>query len=378
MATLERILIVGAGIAGLTLARAFHHQGFRAELVERSPEWQATGAAIQLHANGMRILHALDLGEEVEQAGTVIRHWLFCDQDGEVLFDTDLEELWDEVGPCPDIAIDRPRLHQIFVAGAAAVPCRLATSVISLSQDEQRVQVGMSSGSTGDYDLVVGADGTSSTVRQLLMGTVQPGYTGAMYWRSLVPIRPPDPTNFRILHGEGCFFGITPLPGDGPTNVFGGVGMPRTHDPLPGRLARLRKRFAGFGGHVQQCLAALSRDEQVLCNPAEEVNHDHWHRGRVVLIGDATHAGAPTMAQAGIMAMEDAYVLAEVLRSAETVERALSSYETRRKPRATWVQQHSRVIQESMLMPPAERNPAFRERGNQMMHDSFEALIPEP
>ena len=154
--------------------------------------------------------------------------------------------------------------------------------------------------------------------------------------------------------------------------------MPRTHDPLPGRLARLRQRFVGFGGHVQQCLAALSRDEQVLCNPAEEVNLDHWHRGRVVLIGDAAHAGAPTMAQAGIMAMEDAYVLAEVLRSAETVERALDSYETRRKPRATWVQQHSRVIQESMLMPPAERNPAFRERGNQMMHDSFEALIPEP
>ena len=119
-------------------------------------------------------------------------------------------------------------------------------------------------------------------------------------------------------------------------------------------------------------------DEQVLCNPAEEVNLDHWHHGRVVLIGDAAHAGAPTMAQAGIMAMEDAYVLAEALRSAETVERALDSYETRRKPRASWVQQHSRLIQESMLMPPAERNPAFQERGNRMMHDSFEALIPEP
>ena len=84
------------------------------------------------------------------------------------------------------------------------------------------------------------------------------------------------------------------------------------------------------------------------------------------------------MAQAGIMGMEDAFVLAEVLRRAETVELALDSYESRRKPRATWVQQQSRVIQESMLMPPAERNPAFRERVPQLMHDSFEALIPEP
>ncbi len=111
MATIERILIIGGGIAGLTLARAFHHQGFRAELVERSPGWQATGAAIQLHANGMRLLHALGLGEAVQQAGAVIRHWIYCDQEGEVLCQTDLEELWGNVGSC--IAIDRPRLQQI-------------------------------------------------------------------------------------------------------------------------------------------------------------------------------------------------------------------------------------------------------------------------
>ena len=373
MAHIERILIAGGGIAGLTLARALHRQGFQAELVERSPSWQATGAAIQLHANGLRILHALGLGKEVEQAGVVVRHWLFCDQNGEVLVDLDLEDLWGKVAPCPDIAIDRPRLHQIFVAGAAAVPCRLGIAVASLSQDGKRVKVGFSDGSTHDYDLVVGADGTSSTVRQLLIGPIQLDYSGAMYWRSLVPIRLPDPANFRWLLGDGCSFGITPLPGDGPTNVFGEVWIPRLHDPLPGRIERLRQRFAGFRWHVQAALTALSHDEQVLCNPAEEVNLDHWHRGRVVLIGDAAHAGAPTMAQAGIMAMEDAYVLAEVLRSAETVEQALSSYETRRRPRATWVQQQSHTIQESIL-----NIPAFRERGHQLMHDSFAALIPEP
>jgi 2-polyprenyl-6-methoxyphenol hydroxylase-like FAD-dependent oxidoreductase len=375
MANLERILIVGGGIAGLTVARAFHHQGFRAELVERSPGWHAIGAAFQLHANGMRIMHALGLGEAVEQAGAVVRHWMYCDQDGEVLFETDLEDLWDKAGPC--IAIDRPRLQQILLAGAAAVPCRLGISVASLMQDERRVQVGFGDGTSSDYDLVVGADGISSTVRQLLMGTVQPSYTGAMIWRSLVPVPPPDATNFRVMLGDGCFFGITPL-GDGPTNIFGAVGMPRTHDPLQGRLERLRKRFAGFGRHVQECLAALSSDEQIHCGPIEEVNLDHWHHGRVVLIGDAAHAATPTMAQGGIMAMEDAYVLAELLRRAETVESALDSYETRRKPRTIWVQQQSRVLLESILLPPTLRNPAFREQGNQAMHDSFEPLIPEP
>lgn len=120
MANLERILIVGGGIAGLTLATALHQQGFRAELVERSASWPATGAGILLHANGMRVLRAFGLGEAVEQAGAIVRHWSFCDQHGEVLCDTDLEELWGKVGPC--IGIERPSLQEALLSRAAAVP----------------------------------------------------------------------------------------------------------------------------------------------------------------------------------------------------------------------------------------------------------------
>ena len=375
MAHLERVLIVGGGIAGLTVATALHRRGFRVELVERSPLWRTTGAAIQLHANGMRILRMLGLGEAVEQPGVVVRHWIYCDQQGEILCEADLAELWDEVGPC--IAIDRPRLQEILLAGAATVPCRLGTSVASLMQGEQRIQVGFSDGSTHDYDLVVGADGLYSTVRTLAMDSVPLGYTGLMIWRSLVPNRPQDTTNFKIVFGDGCFFGITPLL-DGQTSVFGAVGMPRTHDPMHGRLERFRKRFADFGGQVQECLATISNDEQIYCGPVEEVQSDRWHRDRVVLIGDAAHAGTLTMAQGGCMAMEDAYVLAGMLRGAETVESALDSYETRRKLRVTWVQQQSRGILESYLMPSSQRNPAFRVRGKQAIHDSFAPLIPEP
>jgi FAD-dependent urate hydroxylase len=375
MANIERILIVGGGIAGLTLATALNRQGFRAELVERSASWHATGAGILLHANGMRILRALGLGDAVEQAGAVVRHWSFCDQQGEVLCDTDLEELWGKVGPC--IGSERPRLQQVLLAGAAAIPCRLGTSVTMLNQDEQRVSVGFSDGSTENYDLVVGADGIYSTVRMLMMGAVPPGYTGLMIWRSLAPIRPRGVINFRLMLGDGCFFGIMPM-GDGHTYAFGGVGGPRLHDPVQGRLERFRKRFAGFGGPAIEYLASLSCDEQVHCGPVELVKLDHWQRGRVVLIGDAAHAGPPTMAEGGCMAMEDAFVLAEVLRCAETVESALDSYVIRRRPRANWIQQQSCSVVESLLLPPTLRNPAFRERGDQGMHDRFEPLIPEP
>jgi len=85
-------------------------------------------------------------------------------------------------------------------------------------------------------------------------------------------------------------------------------------------------------------LAALECDEQIHCSTVEWVQKEEWYTGRVLLIGDAAHASSPMMGQGGCMAIEDAYVLAEVLRSAATVESALEAYVARRKPRVKWVQ----------------------------------------
>src|SRR5437867_7417011 len=99
---------------------------------------------------------------------------------------------------------------------------------------------------------------------------------------------------------------------------------------------------------------------------------------RVVLIGDAAHASSPMMGQGGCLAMEDAYVLAEILRSAASLESALETYVSRRKARVNWVQQASRAVAESFRLPPATRNAALRERGDQLMHQRFAPLIPAP
>jgi len=163
MANVERVLIVGGGIAGLTLAAALHRLGFRTELVERNPTWHAVGAGFLIQGNGMRMLHKLHLGAAAEQAGAIVRRWDFCDDQGEVLCETDLEAMWGDAGPCVGIA--RTKLQQVLLSGVAGVRCRLGTSITSLAQESQRVSVAFSDGLAGEYDLVVGADGRRSTVR---------------------------------------------------------------------------------------------------------------------------------------------------------------------------------------------------------------------
>jgi 2-polyprenyl-6-methoxyphenol hydroxylase-like FAD-dependent oxidoreductase len=167
--------------------------------------------------------------------------------------------------------------------------------------------------------------------------------------------------------------------GAGRTYAFAYVIEQRFHDPLEGRLARLRNRFATFGGRVQEYLASLERDDQVICSAMEWIECEKWHLGRVVLVGDAAHASSPMMGQGGCIAMEDACALAEELRASTTVEDALASYASRRKPRVEWVQHQSMALAASLTTGPATvRNTALRERGNQIMQACFGPLVAAP
>src|SRR5271166_3404993 len=117
MAQIETILVVGGGVAGLTAAAALHRHGFTTELVERQQTWHALGAGFLVHANGMRMLLSLGLAAGVENAGAVVRRWQFCNEQGDVLSETDLETLWGNAGPC--VGIERPKLQRALLPGVA-------------------------------------------------------------------------------------------------------------------------------------------------------------------------------------------------------------------------------------------------------------------
>ena len=370
-----RILIAGGGIAGLTLATALRHRGFDPELVERGTAWEAAGAGIAVQPNGMRALRALGIDAAVECAGAVLRRWLFCNHRGEVLCEIDLERLWGDVGPF--IGIERVRLQSALRSAAEETRCRLGAWVTAVNQSNGCVLAGFNDGTAVEYDLVIGADGISSTVRRLAFSAAPPVYGGQMAWRSIAPIRPGGLTSLQFWLGDGCFFGLCPV-GDDRTYGFGNVTGPRLQDPVQGRLGRLRDRFAGFGGLVQEYLASLQRDEQIHCGPIEWLEPLAWNMGGVLLIGDAAHASSPMMGQGGCMAMEDAVVLAEVLFSSDSVEAALDIYVDRRNPRVDWMRQQSRAVGESLGLPAGIRNAALRERGGQLFRQRFEPLLAVP
>jgi 2-polyprenyl-6-methoxyphenol hydroxylase-like FAD-dependent oxidoreductase len=375
MAKPGRTLIVGGGIAGLTLAAAFRAQGFEIDLIERNSTWRALAAGMAIQPNAMRALRALELDGAVADRGMTLHHWSFCDRQGELLCKIDLQDFWKGVGPF--IGIERTKLQQALLIGVAAVPCRLGISVTALLQDHDGVSICFSDGSSGRYDLVVGADGISSGIRELAFGTNPPVGAGHIAWRSIVQMRPAKLSDLRFFFGDQCFFGLCPV-GGGHTYGFGHVAEPHFHDDVRGRLARLRRRFNGFAEPVQEFLAALEHDEQVHCSTVEWVDQEQWHRGHVVLIGDAAHASSPMMGQGGGMAVEDACVLTECLRSAKTVEVALDRYVLRRKPRVRWVQQESLSVSQIIALPSEARNAALRTRGEEMFRHRFQPLIASP
>ena len=230
--------------------------------------------------------------------------------------------------------------------------------------------------STGEYDLVVGADGIHSAVREFLFGKREPHYGGQMVWRSLAPISPPRSDSIQFWLGDGCFFGFCPV-GSG-TYGFANVATARFHDSEHGRLQRLRRRFAGFGGFVQDYLAALPSDDAIHCGPIEWLQLEQWHRGRVVLIGDAAHASSPMMGQGGSMALEDTLVMAELLHDTRQVQTAMEAFVARRLARVGWVQHQSRAAGEIFGAPPAVRNVALRQNGEAAFYRRFRPLTSPP
>jgi 2-polyprenyl-6-methoxyphenol hydroxylase-like FAD-dependent oxidoreductase len=160
-----RVLIVGAGIAGLAAARTLHAWGGAVEIVERTPAPRTEGTGIYLPGNAVRALNSLGLGAQVAERAVRIERQRVADNRGRLLFEVDAADLWNGVGPC--LALHRAELHGVLFAGAGDVPIRWGRTPHAVTVDDDAVSVEFGDGATNRYDLVLSADGPHSTVRRL-------------------------------------------------------------------------------------------------------------------------------------------------------------------------------------------------------------------
>lgn len=336
------VLVVGAGVGGLSVARALAGQGRSVRVVELQPTWQVTGAGIVLHAPAVRALAALGLLEEVERSGFPLDVFVYLDGESKVLATSDLPRLAGPDRPGA-VGIMRPVLHELLLAGArgAGAEVHLGVTARSIEVATRGAAVELSDGTTVRCGLVVGADGIRSEVRRLLFGdAVQPTYTGTVVWRAMLERHGVD--RFHVFNGRTVVCGLCPVSAEW-MYMFAVEVTPALEEMEPEdepvRMRALLQDFSGLAGELRDQIAAPS---QVLRRPVESVlKPPPWHARGTVLIGDAVHAPPPTLAAGAAIALEDAVVLAEMVADGGTEEDVLDAFCRRRWDRCRLVVENS-------------------------------------
>ena len=348
MTAVRRVLVVGGGIGGLSATIALRRIGVDVDLVEKNAEWTVYGVGIIQPGNALRALHELGLAEECVAQGHPIlgmRSWL---ADGTTL-------LHDDAFPPavpglpPTNGITRRRLHDILVAAAknSGADIRTGVGVSALDQRPGDVQVAFSDGEHRSYDLVVGADGLYSTMRETVFDAGWTAkFTGQVAWRINLP-RIPELDRMWIFRGSRGTAGFVPLAPD----LMYMLTIEKVPDGAPVRLPReglaavYRERLAEYGGPVAEHRELVRDDDEVVYRPVDNILvPPPWHRGRVLLIGDAAHGTSPHCGQGGAQAIEDGIVLADEVAKDLPVEQVLDNFMRRRYARCKTIVEGSERI----------------------------------
>jgi 2-polyprenyl-6-methoxyphenol hydroxylase-like FAD-dependent oxidoreductase len=374
MSSVERVLIVGGGISGTALASQLQDVGISAEIVEIEPEWTFRGIGIAMMPPAMRSLKRLGVLDECVAAGFPQGPARSCNAAGEVLTTTVLESL---TGPEDPASIGMPRgaLGRILYERAlgSGATARLGLSVDSVESDDDGVDVVFTDGSEARYDLVVGADGVRSKLRRMLFPEQEPAsFLGQSIWRVLASHRMPEVDGQIFYSNQTTRAGFNPITKDD-MYVYVLHETEENEPRLPDResLELFLELLGEYGGE----LLPKARDLFTLESPFHYgplysgFIEGSWHRGRVLMIGDAAHATPPHLASGAGIAMEDAIVLPELLGEGNPVEQALDEFHRRRYDRCRM------VIENSRQLSAWDRDPDFRgPEAGQLTAESWQLL----
>lgn len=340
----KNILIIGGGFSGMSAAIELRKQGLNVDLVEIDPGWRSYGAGISLGGATLRAFRTLGILDEFLQQGYAA--------DGVDLFIPTGQPIGSLPTPRlagPDVpgggGIMRPVLAQILAKATreSGANVRLGCSFSSIKQDAEGVDVTFTDGQRERYDLLIGADGLYSKVRETLFPDApKPQYSGQCVWRAVLP-RPPEVQRAMMWLGPKVKTGVNPVSQD-EMYLFVTEDRPHNERIAPQHFAQmLADLLAPFPAPLMQSIRAqINAQSQIVFRPLEGLLMPQpWFSGHVVLIGDTVHATTPHMASGACIGIEDAIVLAEELGRADTTVQALERFQTRRWERCRMVVQNS-------------------------------------
>jgi 2-polyprenyl-6-methoxyphenol hydroxylase-like FAD-dependent oxidoreductase len=339
---MPRAVIVGAGIGGLTAALALKREGWDVSVFERAPELREVGAGITLWTNAVKVLRALGVGGAIEAAAAPIRTSELRSWRGKVLVRTDFGALGDKLG-APTIGVHRADLQAALADAVGRENVQFGMTCVGYTPDDKGASALFAEGDVVRGQILVGADGIKSLVRNQLLGPEPPRYAGYTAWRGVGLIeRPEVPVGVTVLAmGRGSQIGMLPI-GGGRTYWFATANVPPGGAAGPdGHKAELLKRFADWWPAFPAAVEATP-DAAILRNDiCDRPPVRKWVAGRVALLGDAAHPTTPNLGQGACQAIESAHVLAQCLKRAETADAGLLAYEQSRFDRTAQITNES-------------------------------------
>ncbi|KIA86630.1 FAD-dependent monooxygenase [Flavobacterium sp. AED] len=351
MKTIEKVLIVGGGIGGQSAGIALRQIGIEVEIAEILPKFDVYGVGIIQQANALRALDALGVADEALRRGSPYPKVKMCTATGHQI----AEAGTDPIGRFPSHnGISRRVLHDILLERSIelGVKYRLGLTVDSITDKEDGVDIVFSDGTTGSYDLLIGGDGINSKVRNLIFGESKPNYVGLSNWRYAFK-RPKDLDTGYIYFGKKSKLGIIPMTEDSCyVFVVSAEGADNPFIKEDQMIPKLQSYMEEYPiPMIQELIDQVVDPKLVNYRPLETLNLPApWHKGNVIIIGDAAHATIPQLGSGAALAIEDAVVLAEEIKKQDGAQAIFTRFMKRRYDRCKMVVESSEKLGEWELM----------------------------
>jgi len=338
------ILVVGGGIAGLTSAIALRQKGFAVEIVEKDPDWSVYGVGIIQQSNVVRAVDQLGIIDDYLEAGFAFERIDVFKPDGELAAKIPAPKLTDKYPA--QLGIGRRALQKVLADKAIGLETKIRLGVVAttMQQDDTGVAVEFSDQTSAHFDLVIGADGVNSQVREMIFPEAPaPEFAGQGVWRYNFK-RPADMDSICVYEGP-IGTGLVPLSEE---LMYMYVTTPEPGNPrypTEGIAQAMRDKLKNAPPVIAEYAKQITVDEEVVYKPLSWLMLEgDWYKGNIIVIGDAAHATSPHLGQGAGMAIEDSLVLAEELSNKDSVSDAFSAFMKRREERCRYIVESSVAI----------------------------------